>query len=126
LPGSGQLYAFPMADGLHFLLIKLLSFTGLGFGAAINLYCLLTFPLTALSSLFVLRHFRVSAAPALVASLLYTFLPYHLYRGSGHLCLSAYYLVPPTVMVILWLYLDPWLLFEPKEGGRWPRLRLLA
>lgn len=126
LPGGGQMYDFPAADGLHFLIIKLLAWTGLGSGALVNLYLLLTYPLTTLSTLFVLRHFRVSAAPALVASLLYTFLPYHLLRGTGHLCLSAYYLVPFMVMVILWLYQEPSLLFGPKAGSRWPRLRLSA
>jgi phosphoglycerol transferase len=124
LPGTYQLYDFPMADNLHFLLIKLLALPGLDYAAAGNLYYLLTFPLTAVSALFVLRRFGVTAAPALVAALLFAFLPYHFFRGTSHLFLAAYYLVPPAVLVALWVYQGPCPLFGPPDEASRPRLRL--
>jgi phosphoglycerol transferase len=105
-PGGGQLYDFPMADNLHFLVIKVLSLAGLDCFTLVNLYFLLTFPLAALSALFVLRHFQVRSFAAVAVSLLFAFLPYHFYRGTYHLFLAAYYLVPLMGMVVLWLYLD--------------------
>jgi phosphoglycerol transferase len=71
---------------------------------AINLFYLLTYPLIAISSLFVMRRLGVAVAPAVFCSLLYAFLFYHFYRNVGHLKLGAYFLVPLVVLVILWLF----------------------
>jgi phosphoglycerol transferase len=125
LPGSYEMYDFPMADNLHFFLMKTLSLTGLSFAAVVNLYFLLTFPLSTLTSLLVMRRFGISAAPAVVGSLLFAFLPYHFFRGTGHAFLASYYLVPLMVMVILWLYVEPCLMFSTRAGAK-PRLALLA
>jgi phosphoglycerol transferase len=122
-PGVLDLHDFPLTDGLHFVLLKALSLLGCKYAWTMNLYYLLTFPLTTCSALLVLRHFKVSFGPALLAGLLYAFLPYHFYRGVAHLMLAAYFLVPPLVLVVLWIYLDP----EPADRecgpgspGRWP------
>jgi phosphoglycerol transferase len=45
----------------------------------------------------------LSYVPALFASLLYSFLPFHFMRNQTHLILSAYYIVPLAILVILWL-----------------------
>jgi phosphoglycerol transferase len=105
MPGGLEMNDFPLAETLHFLVLKLIAFFTSDPGAVINCYFLLTFPLTALTALFVLRRFSVSYGPSMVVSLLFTFLPYHFYRGCGHLFLAAYYLVPLMTMVVLWLYL---------------------
>ena len=115
-PYGMELYDYPLCDNLHLLGLKLLGSLVSPFTAC-NLYYLLTFPLTTLCSLLVLRHFRVSYAPALLVSLLFTFLPYHLVRNLIHLYLASYYLVPLMVMVVLWLFLDPGLFWD-EEGKR--------
>jgi phosphoglycerol transferase len=100
LPYGLDMHDFPMPDTLHFAAMKLLGLaTGDVFLTA-NLYYLLTFPLTALLGLFALRRFHVSYPVAGLAALLFTFLPYHFLR-LVHLHLSAYYLVPLTVMAAL-------------------------
>ncbi len=104
-PGRLEMYDFPMADSLHLFVIKLLCLVSPNYVAAFNLYYLLGYPLTTLSAFFVLRRFAVSYSSALVASLLFTFLPYHFLRGQQHLFLGAYYIVPLSTMVALWLYL---------------------
>src|SRR5207253_2480382 len=83
-----------------------------------NVFFLLTFPLTAVIALFVLRRFAVSYGPALIASLLYAFLPYHLLRNC-QLFFAAYYHVPLMVLVIVWLQRDGFLL---DRAGEKPRL----
>jgi phosphoglycerol transferase len=106
-PGSMDLHDFPFVDSLFFVMLKGLALATHDFTLALNLFFLLTFPLTTLSSLLVLRRFQVSTGPAVVASLLYTFLPYHLLRGEGHVFLAAYFLVPLAVELMLRVYLGP-------------------
>src|SRR5207249_7101548 len=84
---------------------------------AFNLFFLLTFPITTLIALFVLRRFGLSYGPALVASLLYAFLPYHLLRNC-QLFFAAYYLVPLMVLVIVWLQRDEFLVVRDAEKPR--------
>ncbi len=103
-PAGLDLADFPMADSLHFLLVKALALFTDDHVLVFNGYFLLTFPLTALSGLLVLRHFGVAPGPAAVAVLLFTFLPYHFFRGPHHLWLAAYFMIPPLVMVALWLH----------------------
>lgn len=124
LPGGLRMEDYPMADNLHFAAMKLLLLRGFAPVNAYNLYFLLTFPLTTLTSLFVLRRFQVAYGPALVASLLFTFLPYHFLRGEGHLFLAAYYLVPLMILVILRVYLGETPFLRAGTGSERPRLDL--
>lgn len=125
-PGTMELYDFPQADNLHFLLLKLLlSATG-DANIAFNLYYLLGFPLIALSMTFVLRRFGVSRLTAIAASLLFSFLPYHFYRGQHHLFLASYLFVPLSAMVVLWVHLDRlrWLWSRKDPNMPWGRGRM--
>lgn len=113
-PSGSQMYDFPMADNLHFGLLKLLSFIDPRWPVIVNVYYLMTFPLATLSALFALRQLEIRGLSAVVASLLYAFLPYHWIRGEGHLFLSAYYLVPPAILVAVWIYLGQF--SQPADG----------
>jgi phosphoglycerol transferase len=126
MPAGQDLHDFPMAEGLHFLVIKLLGRLTTDSVVVLNLYYLLGFPLTTLSALFVLRRFGISPAIAGVVSLLYAFLPYHLMRGPGHFFLSLYYLVPLLVLVLVRLYLAEGPFFRPLRAGEPTRWRLLS
>jgi hypothetical protein len=106
MPFGQQLFEVPFVDNLSMSLMKLLSLFTRNYAVITNLFFFLTFPLTAITSLFVLRSFDISYPSAIVASLLYVFLPYHFFRGEGHLFLSAYYLVPVIVMLCVWLWKD--------------------
>ncbi len=116
-PGGLELYDFPLYENLHLILLKGMLWMAPNFGAGLNLLFLATFPLAALSAFYVLRHFEVSRGSSLVASLLFSCLPYHFYRGQGHLFLSCYYLIPLAIMVCLWLC---------DDSGWAGRRRLLA
>src|SRR5262249_40293015 len=117
-PFGQDLHDFPMADNLHFLLMKGIALAFPDAAVTFNVYLLLTFPLTTIAALFVLRRLGVSRPPAIVASLLYTFLAYHLLRGMGQLFLAGYYLVPFTVLVLLWVFREEEGLFRAVRPGR--------
>ena len=51
-PMGADLHGYPRADCLHYLLIKLLSLRTSNFAILYNLYFLLTFPLTTLTSIY--------------------------------------------------------------------------
>jgi phosphoglycerol transferase len=118
MPHGHSLADFPMADGLHFLLIKLLALPFDSYVMPYNLYFLLGFPLAAWSALFALRRLGLDHLPALAAAVLFAFLPTHLLRGPAHLFLSAYYLVPLQALLALevWRGRGP---FVGWGGGRW-------
>jgi phosphoglycerol transferase len=126
MPGSLDMYDFPMADNVQFFMLKLLAFLFHDWAITGNVYFLLTFPLTTWTSLYVLRRFHISYLPALVASLLFTFLPYHFLRGFGHLFLAGYYMVPLITLFVLRLCLRPDFLtrLDPETGN--PRLDVFS
>lgn len=90
----------PMSEGLNLIILKLLA-KFLNSTIALNLFFIATFPLIAITSFFVFRCLKISSAISIVASLLYTFLPYHFLRGLDHLFLAAYYMVPLITLITL-------------------------
>jgi len=123
-PAGVDLRDVPMSDNnLHFALIRLLGLGTSNYARVMNAFFLLTFPLTALTALFVLRRFGLAAWPALCGSLLYTFLPFHFGRGQHHLFLAAYYLVPLGIMVALWIMLGAVSLVDDERRWSWRHCR---
>jgi hypothetical protein len=115
-PGGLDMHDFPLFDSLFFAILKLISLVARDFALTINLYFLLTFPLTALTALLALRRLGVSDGPALVAALLFAFQPYHFLRQEHHLFLASYFLIPPMIVVLLRVYLDGTGPRRPDEG----------
>jgi phosphoglycerol transferase len=97
--------AYPAIENFQFIVIKLISLFTSNHAKILNLFYLLTFPLTAVTSFYVLRAFKFSFGAALVVSLLYSFLPYHFFQ-SYHLMMAAYYLVPLMALVVVWICLE--------------------
>lgn len=102
-PHGIHLQDIPTQNLVQIALLKVMILLAGDFGLVLNLYFLAGFVLVALSALFVLRRFGVSAVPAAIASLLYAFLPYHFFRGENHLSLAGYFLVPEGILLALWL-----------------------
>jgi phosphoglycerol transferase len=103
MPWGTDFRDFPIPDNFHLLLLKLATLFTTDDALVLNLFFVLTFPLTTITALYVFRQFNVSALPAFLGSLLYTFTPFHLSRSENHLMYSAYYVVPLMVLVILWV-----------------------
>lgn len=102
-PFGLQMYDYPLGgDNLQYLIMKLISLFNGDYVIVMNIYYLLTFPLCMITSLIVMRHFKLNYYLSISFSLLYTFMPYHIIR-TGHLFLLGYYMVPLIIMVMLWL-----------------------
>ena len=100
-PGVQELYDFPVIDHLHLALIWLLAWVFPSPVVVFNVFYLLTYPLTAATTVAVCRRYGLSGPAAVAAAVLYAFQPYHYLRGQTHYFLAAYYVVPLAVMVML-------------------------
>ncbi|MET0231150.1 MAG: hypothetical protein ABW186_09490 [Rhodanobacteraceae bacterium] len=92
---------FPRFDSLNYAILGPVAAITREPGVAMNLYYLATFYLIAFAAFWCLRRLAMDAAPAVLAALVYAFLPYHLLRGVPHLTNGAYFLVPFAMLVLL-------------------------
>ncbi len=113
-PYGSEEYDFMVCQNLnlHCFFIKLCSLFSNSYGFIMNIYFLLSFIFITISSLYVFLRFKIFAPVAVIASLLFTFLPYHFFRGEGHFFLGTYYIIPLTVMLIFELYNSPVILYR--------------
>ena len=118
-PGVQELYDFPVIDHLHFAALWLIGRATPDAVVAFNLYYLMTYPLTALIAMLVLRHFGLSVPAAGCGGLLFAFLPYHALRAEHHYFLSAYYVVPLSLLVALWICRGRLPFFRAEDDGRY-------
>lgn len=95
---------YPASDSASYVIIRLLSFFSSNFVVVVNLFYFLTFILVTLAALYAFLQLGLNKANALAASLLFSFLPYHYLRGTGHLFLSAYYVVPLYILMLFDVY----------------------
>lgn len=107
-PFGSDMNDFPMADNASFFIMKVISCFTSNVGLVMNLFYLLSYPLTVLTSFYVMRYLRLSVPVSILGSVLYAFLPYHYLRGESHLFLGTYYMIPLIVMVILWVWEHQW------------------
>jgi hypothetical protein len=71
---------YPIPDNLFMVIIKCISLFSNDYMVVINTYFVLTFVLTTLSSIYVMRHYKISTPVTMVFAFLITFLPYHFLR----------------------------------------------
>ena len=124
-PGPPGMSGLPQDGGaLRPGIIKGLSLVVSDWGVILNTFFMLTFPLTAMTSFWTMRHFSVSGPAAVPTSVLYALLPYHFARGESHLELATYFLVPLMILVILSVAGGQPMLFGGRtEGLRTANLR---
>jgi len=113
-PYGSKEYDFMVCQNLnlHCFFIKIFSFFSKSYGFIMNIYFLLAFIFITVTSLYVFLRFKIFAPVAITTSLLFTFLPYHFFRGEGHFFLGTYYIIPLAVMLILELYNSPVILYR--------------
>ncbi len=120
-PGRQELYDYPVVDRLHFVGIRLLGLVLRDPVTVFNAYYLLTYPLTTLSAMFVLRRFRLSIPASIAISVLYAFQPYHYLRGEVHYFLSAYFVIPLTLWIAIRLCQGAVPFFRRLDDGTYRR-----
>ncbi len=116
-PGIQELHDFPVVDHLHFAIIWLLGCAFADPVVVFNLFHVLTYPLTTLTTMFVLRRFGLSLPAAGCGGVLYAFQPYHYLRGELHYFLAAYFVIPFSMMLVLWLCQGRLPLFRRDSEG---------
>jgi hypothetical protein len=105
-PFGQELYDYATgADRLNLWLIKALGVFSSDPVVVMNLFYVLTFPLTALAAYLCLRLLRISRGPSAAVAVLFALLPYHFLRGASHLFLSAYFSVPLGAYLVLCLFM---------------------
>jgi hypothetical protein len=83
--------------------MKLISLFTKDFGITINLFYIISFPLTSLISFYVFKKFNIPTQLSFLGAILFAFLPYHFAQGINHLNLTSYNLIPLSVMLALWI-----------------------
>jgi phosphoglycerol transferase len=97
----GQFYNdYPQADNLHFIAASLLRVFTSDFGALMNIYFVIGFPLAAITAVWFLRLVGVSRTLSVALGVVFSIAPYHFIKGEGHLFLAAYFVVPLALGVL--------------------------
>ena len=94
-------FAASFGDTGHYAIIRVIALFVHDPVVVFNGFYLLCFPLTAVTAFLVVRDLGAARMPALVAGVLFAFLPYHLLRHQNHLFLAAYYSVPLGVWLVV-------------------------
>lgn len=131
-PDKYSMFDFPMSEGFHFFLLRIISFFSSNYATVLNSFFLLTFPLAAMSALFVSRRMGLKYPLAVAVSILFALAPYHFFRFESHLFLSSYWVIP----LVTWLAIliadnklftnDQALNFWDKKWVRWTIYSLLC
>src|SRR3954469_6124973 len=124
-PGVAERYDYPLPEHAHYLALRgLVRMTGDPF-VAFNLWCLLSYPLTAVCALAVFRALGVSRPGGVALPAIYTFLPYHAGRAFSHTMLAYYHTVPLVLLPTTWILLGRLPFFTAADGDGQRRLALL-
>ncbi len=101
-PFGQALHEFPQGlDNLNLLLLQVIGWVTGDVFLTINLFFLLTFVGVPIAAYLVGRRLGLSRLAGMVVALLFTFLPFHFTRGTAHLLLSAYWLVPVAALLLV-------------------------
>ena len=124
-PGTLEMQDFPVCSNVHLLFMKGMAVLTHDPFLIVNWYYLLSFPMIACTFLFLMRSLGVRAFPALVFSIAYCFLPGHFKRGTCHLFLATYFMIPVFTCMMAWLLTDDrYLVYRREATGRlainWP------
>lgn len=116
-PFGGTTYDFSAFyfDSFNFFIFKIIVLFVKNWGKAINTFYIFLFPVTALTSHYTMRKLKINFYISMLSSMYFTFLQYRFLRGTSHLFLSTYYLIPLITLLFYWLYTDCDIL-EIKKG----------
>jgi hypothetical protein len=101
-PFGQELYDIPHGlDNLNLLVLQVLDWVFGNPFTAVNVFFVLTFVGISVAAYLVVRRLGVSRLVGATVALLYSFVPYHFARGTAHLLLSAYWMVPVAGLLIV-------------------------
>ncbi|WP_103668980.1 hypothetical protein [Pseudanabaena sp. BC1403] len=120
-PFGLEFYDFPMIEGFHFLLIKIINFLfssqDYSYVIAFNIYFILGFVFASITTYIVAQKIKLPVSISIIISILYSFQYYHFLRYTAHYYLSAYYLVPISLLIMIWL-INEEIFFESNHKNK--------
>jgi phosphoglycerol transferase len=117
-PLGMDFYDYPSNPSIHLALLKLMTLFETDSFRLMNYYYLLSFPLIAVCTLAAFRALSVPPIPAVFGALVFTFAPYHFWRGESHMWLACYFPVPLSMIPVIWiLRRRRGLLFDDTESS---------
>ncbi|MES2998386.1 MAG: sugar translocase [Pseudomonadota bacterium] len=120
-PFGSVFYDFPASDSGNFFVLKLLGIFTHSYILTINIYFLLGFSVTSLSSYFILQKLGINKAFSLVGAILFTFLPFHFLR-IAHLFYTWYFSIPIFVWFAFKISSEIPIFFESGKIG-WKKIK---
>jgi hypothetical protein len=125
-PFGQELYDIPHGlDNFNLLVLQVLGWVFGNPFTAVNVFFLLTFVGICIAAYLVVRRLGVSRLVGATVVILYTFVPYHFARGTAHMLLSAYWLVPVAGLLIIAVTSErPPFTTEASDGDREWRVSL--
>lgn len=112
-PFSQNLHGFALTDELIMGAVGKVLAPLLGSAsAATNWWVTLTFPMSAITAVYLARYFGLSRAASLVPGIAFALLPDHLLRTTGHFSLATTWVVPVGLLAAISL------LHPPRLEGR--------
>lgn len=95
-PFTSSFLSYPMAEGFHIVVLKILAAITNSYAASFNLFYLSSFALIAAVSYAVMRFLGLSKALAVAGAVIYSVIPFHFLR-LAHLFLASYVAIPIAV-----------------------------
>ena len=112
-PAGQNYHDYATGDDLNYVVILLLGLVLPTWGAVMNAFFLIGFPLAAAAMTWFGRRIGLGAWLAGALGVVYAIAPYHFQRAEGHLLLGWYWVVP-LGLVVVWRVL----VGEPLWGAR--------
>lgn len=106
-PLSSDITDFPMYSIFVYVAVKIIALFSKDYTVVLNTFYFSTFFLITWFSLFVFRRLGLSKTFSIVASVLFSFLPFHWMRNEAHLILSIYFCVPIYVLLAFDVFNTP-------------------
>jgi len=103
-PFRADFFDFPVMASFDVLLIRIIGLFSSNPATVTNLFYFLTYPLTAVITVFVAKKMWLRDSIAVLIAVLFAILPYHFFRNVGHLNLSGYYFVPFAALIVYMAY----------------------
>jgi phosphoglycerol transferase len=121
-PFGSAFYDFPTSDSGSLIIFKLLGSFTHNYILTLNIYFLLGFSVTSTISYVVLKKLGCSKIFSLTGAILFTFLPFHLFRLE-HLFYTWYFNIPIFIWLAFKIFSIHSLFYELKQKA-WERIKL--
>jgi phosphoglycerol transferase len=102
-PGVVTTANWPESSTIHYFGMWILSFFIKEPGLLVNIFYILTYIFISISATISLRLLNINPMTSILGGVLYSLSPYHFFRGTQQIFLSAYAIIPFACVLLLWI-----------------------